>query len=132
MNDLRKVLRQSSRKYPLEYDECCDFVDGLDDAGLVYVHIPNEGRRSPVTGSRLRRIGLHSGFSDYLVFASASLRVKLEVPGIAVEMKRIKGSTIEPEQLVWKDRMLLLGWDHIFGFGAQDAFEKMRERGWPV
>lgn len=120
----KQLLTQTSRKYPLEFDECLELTDWLRDHAIVYVHIPNEGLRSEITGRRLRAIGLHSGFPDYLVF-------RTDAVGTALEMKRVKGSA-KPfnEQLQWRDRMLALGWDHIFGYGASDAIGKLKGLGY--
>jgi hypothetical protein len=126
----KQLLTQTSRKCPLEYDECLELVDWLNGWSITYVHIPNEGLRSVIEGQRLGKIGLHKGFSDYLVFASIRQQEERGSPGVALEMKRLEGSDFSDEQQEWLDRMEALGWDSAVGYGAQDAIEQLQELGY--
>ncbi len=120
----KQFLKQASRKCPLEHDECLDLVQWLCEQKVPFVHIPNEGLRSVVEGRRLRAIGLHKGFPDYLIFRYGG------VSGTALEMKRIAGSDTSDEQLLWGDRMVALGWDFVIGYGAEDAIKQLKELGY--
>ncbi len=122
---IKQVLRQASRKCPLEHDECLDLVQWLRERMIVFVHIPNEGLRSVIEGRKLRAIGLHRGFPDYLIFRPEGKA------GTALEMKRIKGSDPpKNEQLEWGVRMTMLGWDFVVGQGAEDAIKQLKELGY--
>lgn len=43
-------------------------VDWLALNGLRGVHVPNQGKRSPLAGYKLKKAGLWTGFTDLLVF----------------------------------------------------------------
>lgn len=66
---------------------------------LMY-HVPNEGKRSRITGSILRAMGLRKGVPD----------IVLPVPrggyhGLYVELKRKEGGKASKEQLWWLEQL---------------------------
>lgn len=84
--------------------------------GGLLIHIPNEGRRDPITGGRLRRMGMRSGVSDY--FLPVPVR---PFAGLWLELKRLKGSKTTDEQLNWLAKMREQGYATGIGYGWLDA-----------
>jgi hypothetical protein len=93
----------------------------LNARRLCWLHPPNEGRRSVVTGAHLRSLGLKKGAPDVLVFTPPP--GKFGIVGVAIEMKRRNGtaSGVRPEQRDWLDQLKELGWATCVAFGADDA-----------
>ena len=59
---------------------------------LMY-HIPNEGKRSPVTGARLKQAGLKAGVPDVCLPVARGKYI-----GLYVEMKSGKNTTTENQK----------------------------------
>ncbi len=84
----------------------------------MLVHIPNEGKRTIINGSRLKREGLKKGYPDIL----------LDYPdcgyhGLKIELKRQKGSRITPEQKEWIIELNKSGYAAALCFGWEDAWD---------
>ena len=84
--------------------------------GVEVVHIPNEGKRTLVTGRNLVRLGLRSGFPD-LFFPYA----KKGYHGLFIEMKRKKGSKVSPAQKEWVTTLNNQGYLAVICYGAEEA-----------
>lgn len=65
---------------------------------LMY-HVPNEGKRSKITGSRFKHMGLKSGVPDIILPVAHGGYI-----GLAVEMKYGRG-TLTENQRKWLDLM---------------------------
>lgn len=82
-----------------EFEECVRFVNYLDvlmmqGKVIRYTHIPNETFTTfKSVKMKNKRMGVNPGFPDYIII----LRAKI----ICVEMKRAKGGTVSPEQILW-------------------------------
>jgi len=94
MNNLRKKI------VPLESEECATFVDWLEWQKrigniLLFTHVPNETfTRSWKTKLTNKKLGVRKGFPDYAIVTAA-------YHFVAVEMKRLSGSTTAAEQKAW-------------------------------
>lgn len=85
-------------------------------------HIPNEGKRSKATGARLKREGMKDGVSDNC------LPVKRGGYGsLYIELKRIKGSKVTPEQREWIELMQEVGNAAYICYGWEEAAKKIVE-----
>lgn len=84
---------------PLEASEAVSLIEWRDRRVAVeprlqrLFHIPNGGKRSAVTGAKLKAQGVRKGMLDY----------GLPVPsrgyhGMFLELKRVTGGRLEPEQ----------------------------------
>lgn len=73
-------------------------VNIYPELALMY-HVPNEGKRSIVTGSRLKQLGLKSGVPDVILPVAHGGYI-----GLAVEMKYGKNKVTE-NQTRWLDMM---------------------------
>lgn len=92
---------------PLEDDECIVFSRWLSLNHIPHCHIANESRSGSrsamIRGAKLKRMGQSRGVWDYEVY--------VPIKGITgnvdcyelvkIEMKRVKGGTVSPEQKIW-------------------------------
>ena len=81
-------------------------------------HIPNEGKRSWMTGGRMKAEGLKSGVPDIFLPVSNGRE-----HGLFIEMKRRKGGTVSTSQ---KERMKMLtaeGYRCVVAKGCQEAID---------
>jgi len=90
----------------------------LDRLGVCWCHVPNEGKRNKIAGSRLKAAGLKSGVPDILIFDPAPNDPT--VRGVAIELKRNKGGRLSENQKEWLDNLSRLGWHTAVckGYGA--------------
>lgn len=82
---------------------------------LLY-HIPNEGKRSRITGARMKAEGLRSGVPD----------ICLPVPrgehhGLYIELKRRKNSKVTQKQLEWIEDLVAQGYVAAVCRGCDEA-----------
>lgn len=73
-------------------------VNTYPELALMY-HVPNEGKRSIVTGSKMKQLGLKSGVPDIILPVAHGGYI-----GLAVEMKYGKNKVTE-NQSRWLDMM---------------------------
>lgn len=96
---LPKPKKEKKELIPTEYDECKTLVEYLDlrqrmGTVCLYTHIPNETFTKSWAVKRKNKImGVRKGFPDYVVIMPNGIRM--------IEMKRIKGGTVSPEQSDW-------------------------------
>lgn len=101
---------------PLEYDECKTFKAWLDAVGLKFTHIVNEGRMPVQYRMKLIRMGFSAGVPDYMIITPNGLAF--------VEMKRVRGSRVDPRQTEWIDALNKLpGVEAQVCRGAEDAIK---------
>ena len=67
-------------------------------------HSPNGGHRSPVTGARLKALGVRRGFPDLTLWLPRG-----GFHGLAIELKAAKGKPTT-EQIDWLNHMGSIGW----------------------
>jgi len=109
-NNLKKII-------PLEYDEAIALVEYLELKGFLFTHIPAETfTRNWGTRMKNKRMGVRKGFPDYAIIVKDML--------VFVELKRIKGSKIAPEQLRWNEELNKInGVVAIIARGADQAIK---------
>lgn len=79
---------------PTELQEHRNLVAYLRIKQFKFTHVANEtGSQGKWQGIQNKRNGVSPGFPDFLIIVNNRL--------IAVELKRIKGSNISPEQREW-------------------------------
>ena len=91
---------------------CADFAGQLVQAendGLtrcVFRHVPNEGKRSPAEGARLKHMGMLPGFGDFVILmAWGSGIIEFKVPDEARKrQQRLSASQKDPSGLVHSPR----------------------------
>lgn len=93
---------KSSIPLPREEDEqaalfqWASLLEGRYPELRLMYHIPNEGKRNPRTGARMRSVGLKRGVPDiHLPVARGKYH------SLYIEMKRVKGGRLTAEQSDW-------------------------------
>lgn len=82
---------------------------------LMY-HVPNEGRRSAVTGARMREEGLRRGVPDIcLPVARGGFHA------LYIELKRTKVSKVSDEQRAWIAALTAEGNRAVICYGFDEA-----------
>ena len=79
--------------------------------------VPNAGQRDHNAASWMRAEGLVAGVPDLIVPAWI----------LAIEMKRVKGSSISEEQKYMEGYFKSIGWSHFFAYGCMDAINKTKD-----
>jgi hypothetical protein len=111
-------------RVPLEADEGKVLVAYLRVKGYRFTHIPNETGQSPEArrrAIRMKQQGTSKGFPDYLVIKNNTL--------IVIELKRVRGSTISPEQREWLAALAACGIPCFIARGASEAIEAIESVG---
>lgn len=100
---------------PTEHEEQRVFVQWFRRryAPVRIFAIPNGGFRSRATAGRLKAEGVMRGIPD------------LFVPewNLWIEMKRVKGGRLSPDQVNWKQYLEEIGNTVFVAYGAQNAME---------
>lgn len=89
---------------PTEADEGRALVAYMRLKGYKFAHIANETGHSPEARRRAMRVkqqGVSKGFPDYVVAANGHLYF--------IELKRVRGARVTPEQQDWIDAINQLG-----------------------
>ena len=102
---------------PLEHDEQRAFVKWFHaqfPTVLIFA-VPNAAMRDYKLAAYLRAEGMFAGIPD------------LHIPEwrTVIEFKRQKGSTISTEQFWCEAYYKRIGWTHFFGYGFEDARQKV-------
>ena len=113
----RLKKKPKARSCPLESWEHIQFAQVLRKLGLFFIHVPNEGKRSQREGQRLRNMGLRRGCPDFIIF---------DRPPVAIEMKRVKGSKVAPEQIEFLEELNRHGWRTFITYGHEAAIEALK------
>jgi hypothetical protein len=109
---------------PLEDVEQIDFVDWLELQGLKFTAVPNSTYTKSWNQKRKNRAtGLRPGFPDLIIL----IRPHQDRAGkgrlLAVEMKRVRGGVVSPDQREWIAALNGLGTEHIESVVAKGADE---------
>lgn len=104
----------------------------LDWAGVLWLHPPNEGVRSPRQGAMLKACGLKPGVPDILILdPPPALQGS---PGAAIELKPTRDEAprarMSREQREWLGQLAQLGWATACARGAQEAIAQLRAWGY--
>ena len=82
-----------------EFDEQCAVIEYCDSVGYPCIHIANEGKRSNLTGARLKKAGMRAGFPDLLIPVARG-----PYHSLYIEMKA-EGGRIAGKQAEWIRRL---------------------------
>ena len=108
-----------------EWQQCKAFWDwvtlqrnNIPELRTIF-HIPNEGKRSPVTAARLKAIGMVPGVWDYILpvarHVSGSVR-----NGLIIEFKA-GNNGLDTAQVEWGDMMMAQGFMSYVAYDWEDA-----------
>jgi hypothetical protein len=90
----------------------------LNSKSALFVHVPNEGKRSAIAGRQLVLQGLSKGCPDILIFDRNE-----QYNGFAIELK-VGYNKASDEQLRWLDNLALRGWKTLI---SNDIDEVLHE-----
>lgn len=110
---------------PTEHEEQKNLVKWFSvqypKIGNRLVAVPNGGDRDPRVGKKLKAEGVRSGFPDLMLLIPRGAFM-----GLIIEMKRVKGSRLEPEQAEWLDWLNAQGFMAVICKGAQAARDTIK------
>lgn len=106
---------------PSEEDEQAVVVEWCEIVGIPIVHIPNEGKRSPVAGARLKRAGMKSGFPDLFVPKAVN-----GYHGLFIEMK-VGNNKPTKKQLEWMNLLSGEGYATCVRYVADAAIASIQK-----
>jgi hypothetical protein len=89
--------------------------------GNRLVAVPNGGQRNVIVASKLKAEGVRAGFPDLML-----LMPRGEFMGLMIEMKRVKGGTLQVEQAEWLDWLNKQGYMAVICKGAQAAQDTIK------
>jgi len=116
-----KKVKEKKGLIPTEYDECKTLVKYLDlrqrlGTVCLYTHIPNETfTKSWTVKGRNIVMGVRKGFPDYVVITPDDVYF--------IEMKRVKGGQVSPEQQDWIELLKHNGLKAKVCYGFDEAKE---------
>lgn len=110
-----------SRIDPDEASEQIAVVQYCALKGIPVAHVPNEGKRSVVYGSRLKEMGLSCGFPDLVI-----PEPRKGYHGLFIEMKTRTGKATE-DQKKWLSRLSKSGYLAALCHGFEEAREIIDE-----
>ena len=87
-------------------------VNWLDVAlppGCIYHHSPNEGTRHVAFKRKLKLMGTKFGWPDLEIFVPGDEAVHGMSTSVFLELKRLKGGKLTPNQEEMRNRLLLAG-----------------------
>jgi hypothetical protein len=113
---------------PLEEHDQASLASVLDQADVVWCHVPNEGKRSVVMAARMKRQGLKKGCPDNFIFTPPPNYPSKK--GTVIELKRRVGGRVSPEQEEWIAKLCNLGWNAVVCKGIDEALEVLRNSGY--
>ena len=111
--DIRK--RSIPKMIRSEDEEQMTVIEYCAVRRLPVVHIPNEGRRDPRTGARLKAMGMSAGFPDLFFPAPRS-----GYHGLMIEMKAGYNKPTE-KQLDWLSMLSNEGYKTAVCYGFDEA-----------
>ena len=108
---------------PLEYDEQCVVADFLRKSYpcLHWTSTMNGMWTTKGTAVKAQKAGMNPGVPDILIFDHRG-----PYGGLAIEMKRIRGSVVSPEQIDFIKFFRSIGWRAEICKGAEKAIETIK------
>lgn len=89
----------------------------LDLRKLSWCHVPNEGKRNPKLGNKLKRKGMKAGVPDCLIFNPHG-----EYKGTAIELK-IGKNTQTDTQKDWELKLINCGWTYHVCYSLDEVIK---------
>lgn len=108
---------------PTEHEECVVLVEYLKLKNIKHTHINNEmWTNSWKQKMKAKKEGVSRGFPDYLILLPGKL--------LFIEMKRVKGGKVSPQQKEWIEELNKIGSnvEAIVCKGADIAIDEIEKR----
>ena len=105
----------------------------LDASGLTWFHPANGEHRNPITGAKLKRMGVKAGMPDIMILQGPfkSSGVDSHYSGLAIELKTPDANGKRPKpranQLEWHDRLRKCGWRVSVCYSLDEVMGILRE-----
>jgi len=121
----------TASKYNKSRTESTDqraLAEVLDRIGVLWLHCPNEGKRSSISGHNLKLAGLKPGAPDNIIFNPPP-----NIPhakGAAIELKRLSGGKVSSEQEKWIFDLMERGWVAMIAEGLDEALNALKKWGY--
>lgn len=114
-----------------------ELASRLDAAGILWCHVPNEGRCSKREGGRRKARGVKAGVPDFLIFdppPASESEFAGGRAGAALEIKREdeSPSAWKPHQRKWAADLAARGWATAVAYGLDAALAQLRAWGYTV
>ncbi len=119
--------RETALPVPTEEKEQRTVVEWLRLAGVLFTHVPNGGFRTKTEAGILKALGVSKGCPDLLIFDPPPNGGYV---GAAIELKRLKGGRISPEQQDWINNLIDRHWFALVCHGAGDAIDVLTRLGY--
>ena len=101
-----------------DFEQMCLIKWIRQNTNLRVFAIPNGGRRSPSEAAKLKATGVSAGVPDLMI---PTLRLFLE-------MKRIKGGVVSPEQTDWMEYLRGCGYSAEVARGCDEAIKIIQKK----
>lgn len=128
MNAITRA-RLSAKHHPHEQAEQETLAAWLDLHGIRWFHVPNEGKKAVAYHAKMKRQGLKSGVPDVIILDPPPMH-PADFVGAAIELKRVKGGSLSPEQRFWLAELELRRWKATCCKGAGAAIEWLESLGY--
>lgn len=100
-------------------------AEWLSRHGIMFIHVPNEGRRTWATGRKLKRMGMMAGVSDFIIFDWPPL-VPTSI-GAALELKALDGANPTDKQVQFLNALATHNWATAWCKGSEAAIKWLSE-----
>lgn len=87
-----------------------------------FIHIPNGEYRPLKTAASLKAQGVKKGVPDFMYFYPSG-----EYKGMAIELKRVHGGTLNNDQKRWIKHLREIGWYALRCDGWQEASKEIED-----
>lgn len=111
-----------------ESQEQANLAKFLNFKGLLWCHVPNEGKRTLANGGILQGHGMKKGVPDVLIFCPPPAYP--DKVGTAIELKRRAGGKVSEEQQQWLDNLTERNWLTTVSLGWEEAVKFLKEAGY--
>ncbi len=110
-------------------------ADTLDALGVLWCHVPNGGKRSPIEAAIMKGLGVKPGVPDIMIFDPPPIAEvchacgNTKERGTFIELKS-KDGVLSPDQSDWIQELLKRRWVGGIGRGVDDTLAKLKELGY--
>ena len=118
MTDVR-LLPTEGEEQAMLFSWCGMRMRQYPELELLF-HIPNGGSRNKAEAGRFKAEGVKAGVPDLFLPVARG-----ESPGLFIEMKRLDGGRVRPEQKAWMDKLREQGYQAVVCRGWEGASEAL-------
>lgn len=120
---MRRSFNRGPADNPFEEFEQRDLAVYLDMkfGSHKWFHVPNGGMRNKAEGGKLKAQGAKKGVPDNFIIVPSKKHP--DSKGTVIELKRIKGGTVSPDQKLWIESLEEEGWIVFVAKGCGQAID---------